>query len=96
MQKVPVLSPTTDWRSGVAGNILFMHLPATFAALGMVAGLSVDTYRAWKRDEAVADCKARFVVELYDIESQIYTAGRADSDGTLNYCGFASGQPCRR
>jgi len=113
-----------------------MQIPSTFVALGLVAGLSVDTYHSWKREEAGAVCKPPFAVDLNKSVPLFYSATPAHakqqamiawmqgvvkvhgpsyanfwqakasftdvsqcqsgSDGVVYYCGFASGEPCRR
>jgi hypothetical protein len=118
------------------GNIFFTTVPATFVALGLIAGLSVDTYRESGLAGVETDCKPQFAVDLYYTNPQFHSATPAhakeqamiawmqevskthgtpyanfwhakesytavkqchpDSDGAPNYCGFASGKPCRR
>jgi hypothetical protein len=136
MQKEPSSYMSRPWRRAIPRDFLFTTVPATFIAIGLITGLSVDTYRAWRLTGVVVDCKPLFAVDLYNttpqfhsgtpvhakeqamiawIQGVIKTHGapyanfwhakesysdvklcHPDSDGTPNYCGFASGQPCRR
>jgi hypothetical protein len=136
MQKEPKPFTSRSWRPATTGDFLFTTVPVTFVALGLITGLSVDTYRAWGLIEVVVDCKPVFAVDLYDTTPQFHSGTPAhakeqaiiawtqgvikthgapyanfwhakesytdvklchpDSDGAPNYCGFASGEPCRR
>ena len=45
-------------------GVIFAGMPATFVALGLTAGLAVDTYRAWGVGRMILDCKPKFSVDL--------------------------------
>lgn len=45
-------------------QMFFAGVPATFVALGLTAGLAVDTYRAWGVSRMILDCKPQFSVDL--------------------------------
>jgi hypothetical protein len=44
--------------------MLVTTLPATFVALGLITGLSIDTYRTWRLTGMVVECKPQFTVDL--------------------------------
>jgi hypothetical protein len=50
--------------SWISKEMLFAGMPATFVALGLTAGLVVDTFRAWGVDRMILDCKPQFSVDL--------------------------------
>jgi hypothetical protein len=52
------------WNLGKKGARIFAGMPATFVALGLTAGLAVDTYRAWGIGRTVLNCKPQFSVDL--------------------------------